>query len=393
VRDAEVAARRYAELYLEGYAARARRLGERGYALMADLSGGFDTRFVLAGARRLGLDVDFYTDDLVSGDESAVALRLAEVCGARAARVARPEFVRDAAEWRRWTYLTGGRVNAPTMMGALLVTRVRKTVVPGKAVRFMGFAGELLRHPPLPAGGYGGFAGALAGDVYTRYVGFRDGCGLTGLGWAEYRRHLADTVAAWPERDFPNHCRRLYLRAYLGVGNAGEDRHRWHFWTVSPMWANAALDYAYRSCGPAQTNFAFFAELMRAVYPPVLEVPIHGQAFPLASRPAMLAMTRRGELRTRVAQHRVVRWLRRVLRDPERWAQKPGTEERAWIRTQAEAVFAESAAARAVFDPAHVGRYLETQSAAHRLHQVLTALWFVAEVDRRFPGRVAGAAR
>jgi asparagine synthase (glutamine-hydrolysing) len=390
--DWQEAAQRYADLYLQGFAARARKLTEKGYRLTSDLSGGFDTRMVLAGARRLDLPVEFYTDDLVSGDESAVALRLAEVCGWRATRVPRGDFVRDAAEWRRWTYLTGGRVNAPTMMGALLVTRARTEVVRGKAARFMGFAGELVRRTPLPAAGYGGFVGALASDVYTRYIGFEDGCRLTGLDWAEYRRHLADTVARWPERGFSNHCRRLYLLAYLGIGNAGEDRHRWHSWTVAPMWSHPLLDFVYRSLGPNMTNFAFFTELLRAVYPKVLEVPIHQRPFRLDSRAAMLAITRKGELRTRVKQHRFVRWLRRRLRDPERWAPRPSAEARAWIREQAQATFRESAAVRATFDEATVARYLETQHAEHRLHQLLTALWFVAEVDKRFPGRVAGPA-
>lgn len=383
--DEEPAARRYVDLYLEGYTARALRLTGLGYRLTSDLSGGFDTRFVLAGARRLGLPMEFYTDDLVTGDESEVALALAAACGCSATRVARPEFVRDAAQWRAWTYFTGGRVNAPTMMQALLVTRARKALVTGKAARFMGFAGELIRHPPLPAGGYGGFAGALAGDVYSRYIGFRDGAGLVGLEWKDYRRHLADTVSGWPEGDFANRCRRLYLLAYLGIGNAGEDRHRWHFWTVAPMWSNRALDFIYRSVGPEMTNVAFFTELMRRVHPEVLEVPIHRKPMDLTSRSGMRRLSAAGERRVRLRQHRLVRWLRRTLRDPEKWAARPSAEEAAWIREQLEAAFRESAAVRATFDEGAARRYLETQHAAHRLHQLLTAVWFVAEVDRRFP--------
>jgi asparagine synthase (glutamine-hydrolysing) len=384
IRNRQEAAGRYVDLCLRGYAARAEKLGRLGYRLTSDLSGGFDSRLLLAGARRLQVPMEFFTDDLVSGDESATALRVAELCGASATRVPRPAFVRDAAEWRRWTYLTGGRVNAPTMMGALLVTRARRAMVTGKTARFMGFAGEPFRNPPLPAGGHGGFAGALADDVYTRYIGFRDGCGLTGLDWGEYQRHLSDTVAAWPERDFASRCRRFDRRRDLGTVHAGEDRHRWHFWTATPMWSSYVLDYAYRSVGPGMANYAFFTEILRTMYPRVLEVPIHRRPFPLDSRSAMLAVTRQGELRTRARQHRLVRRLRQAMGDPEKWAARPAAEERAWIGEQAQAALRESPAARATFDPAAVARYLGTQNASHRLYQLLTALWFVAEVEGRF---------
>lgn len=390
VRNRRQAVRGYVERYLQGYAARIRKLGGLGYRLTSDLSGGFDTRMLFAAACRLDAPVEFYTDELVTGDESEVALRLAAAGGRPAVRVACPEWIRDADEWRRWVYLTGGRVNCNVMTGSLLPTRARRALISGKTARFMGFAGEAFRCPPLPAHGYGGFDGALAADVYTRYVGFRDGCALLGLDWQEYRRHLADTVARWPERDLASQCRRLDMRWYMGICNAGEDRHRWHFWTVSPMWANDLLDFAYRRIVPRLSNVVFFTELLRAVYPKVLEVPLHNRPIRLASRLDVTFRWLKGELVVRVRQHRLVRGLRRRLGDPEKWAARPSAEERAWIREQVRSAFRESAAVRATFGEAAVTRYLETQHAVHRLHQILTAVWFVAEVDRRFPGRASG---
>lgn len=390
IRDWQKAARRYAELFLQGYAARAEKLAQRGYRLMVDLSGGFDSRLVFAGARRLGLPVECCTDETVSGDESAVALRLAETCGWEAARVDCSGYAPDAEDWRRCVFLTGGRVSAWTMRGSFPAARARKAAVPGKVARLMGLAGEIVRHAPLPAGGYGGFPGALAGDVYNRCLGFRESCGLLGLDWGEYRRHLDATVADWPERGFPNQSRRLYLISFLGFDNAGEDRHRWHFWTVSPMWSNYVLDFVYRSIGPGMTNDAFFVELLRQVYPKVLDVPLYRKPYRLGSRFDIRRRWLEGEVRVRIRQHRWVRWLRSRLGNPEKWAPRPSVEERAWIRSHVQGAFRESAAVRATFDETVVMSWVDTQPASQRLHQLLSAVWFVAEVDRRFPGRAAG---
>ncbi len=384
--DRETAARAYVERFLPAYSLRIDRLARLGYRLTADLSGGYDTRILFAGARRLGAPVDFYTEELVTGDESEVAIRLAQAGNWPVTRVPRGEFVRDAAEWRRLTALTGGRVNCSVMAASLHLTRMRRQMIPGRAARFMGFAGELMRHPPVPAGGYGGFVDALADDVYLRYISFRDACRFLGLDWAGYRRHLADTVAGWPEQDDASRCRRLYLFAYLGIGNAGEDRHRWHFWTVPPMWANPTMDFVYRSLGPDLTSWAFFVELLRQIYPAVLEAPIYGSSLNLASPRDVEAFDRKSAFIVRLRQHRLVRRARRLLRYPEKWATLVNDQDLAWIRDQMQAVFRESAAVRSTFDEAAVMSWLATQRAEHRLYQLLTSLWFVADAAGDRPG-------
>jgi hypothetical protein len=226
--------------------------------------------------------------------------------------------------------------------------------------------------------------------VYTRYLGLRDACRLLGLDWPGFRRHLQATVARWPERDFAGRCRRFDRLRDLGTVHAGEDRHRWYFWTVTPMWANAVLDFAYRRIGSRLSNVAFFVEMLRAVYPKVLEVPLHRRPFKLASRLDTLARSLHIDFLTRVRQHRWARWLRVRLGYREKWAEVPSREERDWVRHQVEAAFRESAAVRSVFTESFALGYLETQQAAHRLYQLLTAVWFVAELDRHFPDLFSG---
>ncbi len=384
LRDRAEAVRRYSARYLEAYAARVARLVGQGFRLTADLSGGFDTRAVFAGARRLNAPVEFYTDELVTGDEGAVAVRLAEAGGTSVVRVRSGEFVRDGAEWRRATFLTGGRVNCNTMMGALLLSRSRKAILPGRAARFMGFGGELVRRPYVQPYRYRSFAEALADDVYTRYIHVEDGCRLLGIEAAGFQRHMAGAVESWNERNDADRARRLYFVFHHGLVNAGEDRARWHFWTVTPLWARPVVDFAYRQLEAEAVGYPYFVEILRSIYPQALGVPLHGNPTKLTSRFEVWRYAARAELLARLHNLREYRRLRRVLSPRERWATLATAKQFAWFREQFEAAFRESEAVRAVFDETAVTAFVQPAQATQRLHQLLTSVYFVAEVGRRF---------
>jgi hypothetical protein len=384
VRGRREAARRYSELYLEGYATRVARLKEKGYRLTADLSGGFDTRYVFAGARRLDVPMEFYTDELVTGDESATAARLAEVGNVPVVRVPRGPAIRDEAEWRRLIYLSGGRVNYDTMLGALLAARARRRVVPGRAARFMGFVGELVRHPYVRPRGYRSFQDAMADDVYTRFIRIREGSRLVGLDPAEVHRHMAGAVERWSERNDTDRARRLYFQYWYGLGQMGEDRHRWHFWTVTPILANRVLDFTYHGIGAGVVGYPFFVELLRTVYPKSLEAPLHRNPMRLTSRRQVLQFTLKEAFLARLRNTRDYRRLRAALAPRERWATLATPERFAWYREQFDSAFRESAAVRATFDERAVRAWVHPGQATHRLNQLLTSISLVAEVGRRF---------
>ncbi len=384
LRDRAEAVRRYAAHYLDAYAARVAKLTEQGFRLTADLSGGFDTRAVFAGARRLDAPVEFYTDELVTGDETAAATRLAEAGGASVVRVRGGGFTRDAAEWRRATFLTGGRVNCNTMMGAVLLSRRRKEILKDRVARFMGFGGELVRRPYVQPHGYRSFSEALADDVYTRYIKVADGCRLLGLEAPGFRQRMAGAVEGWNERNDANRARRLYFVFHYGLVNAGEDRQRWYFWTVTPMWARPVVQFAYRRLEAQAVGYPFFVEMLRSIYPQALEPPLHGNPTNLTSRFEVWFYAAKTELLVQLRNLRVYRRLRRALSPRERWAMLATKEEFAWFREQFEATFRESKAVRATFDEAAVMAFVQPTQATQRLNQLLTSVYFVAEVGKRF---------
>ena len=384
VRDRREAARRYSELYLEGYAARVARLTERGYRLTADLSGGFDTRAVFAGARRLDVPMEFYTDELVTGDESVAAVRLAEAGNVPVVRVPQGPAIRDEAEWRRLVFLTGGRVNYDTILGVLLVARARREVVTGRAARFMGFGGELVRRPYIRPYGYRNFQDAMADDVYTRYIRIREGSRLVGLDPAEVHCHMAGAVERWSERNDEDRARRLYFVFHQGLVNIGEDRHRWHFWTVTPMWANHVLDFAYHRIKATGVGYPFFVDMLRTVYPRSLEPPLHHNPTKLTSRRQVLVYAMKEQFLARLRNTRSYLRLRRALPPNRRWNVQATPERFAWYREQFDSAFRESEAVRSTFDQAAIKAFVHPAQATNRLNQLLTSVYFVAEVGRRF---------
>jgi hypothetical protein len=384
VRGRGEAVRRYAALYLEAYAARIAKLKKRGFRLAADLSGGFDTRAVFAGARRLDAPMEFYTDELVTGDETVAATRLAEAGGASVVRVRSGGFARNAADWRRAAFLTGGRVNCRTMMGAVLLSQSRKAILKDRAARFMGFGGELVRRPYVQPHGYRSFAEALADDVYTRYIKVGDSCRLLGLAASGFQQRMVGAVAGWNERNDADRARRLYFVFHYGLVNAGEDRQRWYFWTVTPMWARPVVHFAYHRLEARLVGYPFFVEMLKNVYPKVLEPPLHGNPTKLTSRFEVWFYATKAELLAQLRNVRDYRRLRRALSPRERWAILATPEEFAWFREQFEATFRESEAVRATFDEAKVLAFVHPAQSTQRLHQLLTSVYFVAEVGRRF---------
>jgi asparagine synthetase B (glutamine-hydrolysing) len=391
VRERREGARRYSELFLEALAARVTRLRDMGYRLTCDLSGGFDTRYVFAGALRLGAPMEFYTDELVTGDESVAAMRLAEIGGVPVTRVAQGPAITDEAEWRRLVYLTGGRINYTTTVGAVLLARARRKVVDGRAARFMGYAGEFVRHPAVRPYGYRSFQDAVADDVYTRYVKIGEAGRLVGLDPAAVRRRLAGAVEGWNERNDTDRARRLYFQYWYALAQIGEDRHRWHFWTVTPLVASHVLDFVYHRLDPAAPGYAFFVELLRTVDARTLAAPVHQNPTRLTSRRQVWTYSVKEDLRARLRNTRHYRHLRRRLALREHWLTPPSVEQFDWYRRQFDDAFRESAAVRSVFDESAVRAWVHPGQVTQRMNHLLTSVFLVSEVGRRFPGASAGA--
>jgi hypothetical protein len=383
--DRDEAVRRYAALYLEAYEVRVAKLKQQGFRLTADLSGGFDTRAIFAGARRLDVPMEFYTDELVTGDESKAAELLAEAGDVPVVRVLRGPAIQDEAEWRRLVYLTGGRVNYATMLGALLLARARRKLIPGRAARFMGFVGELVRHPYVRPHGYRSFQDAMADDVYTSFIRIREGSRLVGLEPAKVHGRMAGAVERWSEGNDTDRARRLYFQYWYGLGQMGEDRHRWHFWTVTPILANKVLDLTYHGIKAKAVGYLFFVELLRTVYPRSLESPLHRSTMKLTSRRQVHAFAMKKAFLARLRNTRSYRKLRSILSPRERWITLATPERFIWYREQFDSAFRESEAVRATFDEHAVRAWVHPGQAIHRLDQLLTSVYFVAEVGRRFP--------
>jgi hypothetical protein len=243
----------------------------------------------------------------------------------------------------------------------------------------------LVRRPYVQPHGYRSFAEALADDVYTRYVRVGDGCRLLGLEVPGFQQRMAGAVKGWNEHNDADRARRLYFVFHHGLVNAGEDRQRWYFWTVTPMWARPVVHFAYHRLEARSVGYPFFVEMLRNVYPQALEPPLHGNPTKLTSRFEVWRYATKAEFLAQLRNVRDYRRLRHALSPRERWAMLATPEEFAWFREQFEATFRESEAVRTTFDEAAVMAFVQPAQSTQRLNQLLTSVYFVAEVGRRFP--------
>jgi hypothetical protein len=371
------------DLFMTGLEQRVHQLRSRGYALTVDLSGGFDSRAVLVGLRRLGADVLAFTDDLPSGDESEVAAQLARVFETDLVRIPGEPPVRDLEEMRTLTFLTGGAVNCSTAVDNYNMSKARRRRVDGKAARFMGFGGEFIRHPYAPHWGYHDLAHAISDDLYTRYLAFDESPTLVGLGVPEFSRHIGNAVGRFPELSASGKTKRLYLEYYRGLVNAGEDRHRRLFWVVSPFWASHLVSFELMTLEPQEVGYSFFTEFLHALDPRAATAPIYGEDVNLESTVSRSLFSGRHRVKNRLRNDRRIRELRRWMGIRRRNVPIEGSE-RAWLQEQIRSSLAESSVARSCFDEAAVQLWLGCSADRAQLYQLLTAILQVSEVSRHF---------
>jgi len=104
----------------------------------------------------------------------------------------------------------------------------------------------------------------------------------------------------------------------------------------------------------------------------------------LTSRRQVLVYAMKEQFLARLRNTRGYLRLRRALPPNRRW-NVPATPERfAWYREQFDSAFRESEAVRSTFDQAAIKAFVHPAQATNRLNQLLTSVYFVAEVGRRF---------
>ena len=222
--------------FLDSLKARVDFFRRSGHRVIADLSGGFDTRALLGGFCCLSEPVEYVSYKLVTGDESGIARQLFEGTGAQGTfTVVEAGHEYSLSDLPGLVYETDGLVNYHTTYACNADVMGLRGMVTEPAVRFCGLGGEFIRHPTrVHLGSL--FEGVMKG-IYS-IMPVSHACRIARVKESEYVEQLKAYLETYPEKDIHDQLKRWYYEYYNHfVGAAAEDRERALFWTAHPLWS------------------------------------------------------------------------------------------------------------------------------------------------------------
>jgi hypothetical protein len=274
--------------YLESVKNRINTVKTKGYRIIADLSGGFDTRAVLGGLSANGEKSSFHSIVLATGNETIVAKSIFDAIGSPG------EFSTSASsheyeltELDEVVYRNDGLVNYFTTIVCDNDIRLLKRLNPDKVVRFGGLGGEFIRHPFkqfIFSLNFGYF-----NDIYSSASSLKLACKISKLNYLAYKESARKYLSTYVEITDSDKLRRWYYEYYGNlVSAAAEDRERSLIWTVHPLWSSLLTREIFSKIPLERINYSFFCKFLGSINPLLLSVEVYNKdSFDISSEKSM----------------------------------------------------------------------------------------------------------
>jgi hypothetical protein len=376
--------KRCVELYKESLSVRVRKTQERGLRIVADLSGGYDTRAIFGGLCQTGAPFISCTDTLITGDESRFARQLTDYYNKKLSQFSAKHLVDDFSILRDVTYLTDCAVNGWTAVSRYYDSLEREKSIAPPTASFMGFGGEFIRHPYRLKKHYPNLIAVLMDAAYNENsLPPLSVWAITRLNPEDFRKNLEREVARFPEQEERDKVKHLYFEYYNRLVNGGEDRHRRFSWTVQPLWGKNLLTFEIEHIPSKLISYKFFIDFLRILDRRLLKIPIHGSNATLDSRVGVGLYEVRMRVREMLIDDRYVFNLyKRTIRKLRHGKKYPLVVEEVQRMCQ-------DAFVSRQFDVAAIERFLLQSPGTIEVYQLLTLMSYVAEVGRRFGQKVS----
>jgi len=380
------AIKRCASLFLDSLISRIKKIKEEQYNITADLSGGYDTRAVFFGLCKLGADADFYTDYLLTGDESEYAKKVADLCN-KEVKIINAYHHFSTQDMRKITYITGCTVNVMTALSCYHDSIERKKKINNISVKFGGFGGEFIRHPHKEGRGYNSIIDMLKDDIYIRKININNACSLLRMDVKSFLNRLLGYFDKYPESNVADKIKHLYFEYYNNSVNMGENRERLHFWTVQPLWSKDMLSFYLRNIPRKYIDYGFFIKFMTEIDPKSLNAPIYGSPIILNSKLSVFLF---------IFKERVKDIFRynRYLRKPMRYIKKINKDNiitstnKEKIKDEIIKIYNSSNTLLSYLDKKSIQDFVESEHKKNNLHILLTLELYFSEIEKRFSSKI-----
>ena len=381
--DPDRAAATCADLFIRGLEDRVRFCRESGLRTTVDVTAGRDSRTNYVGLSRLGAAAEYFSDDLDTHNECDYLPALVAIYGNPVAQIPMKTPPADFAAMRRLTYCTDCTVNGWTAFLAEHKTLERKKQVPGPAIRFMGFGGELIRTIFRPPYLYTTVARLIRDNIYFHIFELPDVCRLLGLEPRRLAQELEDYVEAYPEASLEDKLKRFYFEYYQVLVNAGENRQRRHFWTMAPLWAQPLVTYEMAELPTSILNHDFFDRFLERIDSRATQAPFYRRGADAGTKASLFRYWLGKQARKLSGGWPLLPWgrkIKRMLRGERRKLGRETPLERE-IRTTWES----TPVAAQYFSGPEVLRIASSRANPVRKYQLLTVLQYLSEIAVRFP--------
>lgn len=382
------------ELFLHSTNDRLTKLRERKYRITSDLSGGLDSRTVLAGLCKCDAEVDCYTNYRIMRDESEYASKIAAMYNRKLIQVSASNNM-NYADMRRITYMTDCTVDVWTALLTYNESLERTKLVQGSSTRFMGFGGEFLRHPYKEPSGYSTLVDTLRDGYFIRCINMEQACSLLGLEHEAFFEQLASYFDNYTEATLRDKVKHLYFEYYNNLVNLGENRHRLHFWTVESLWSKDLLDFATRYIPRSYIGLDFYRRFMRSIDTNLLTIPAYSFGIRLNSRVNLHIAHLLGYAKDWLNTNRHTNTYKHLAKFSFKvynyiycLKSKPSPQLRQGLLEN----YLNLGATCAYLDKSNVVKFIKEEKNKEKLYQLLTLILYFREIESRFAHKIRSQA-
>ena len=258
------------------------KLKEKGYKIISDLSGGYDTRAVIGCLNKYDREVSYYTNEYVQ-DETIIAEPLFRSLGSPGTYTKtcfRNEI--DVEKISELIFRTEARVNYYTTSVCYNDAKyLKENYTATRTGHFGGLGGEFIRHPGKKW--YLSIYKSIENKVFSK-LSINEACSMVKMDPNECKNMFRTYFKSYKERKKSDILRHFYFEYYKNhVVEAGEDRERIFHWHLQPMLSKSFLCTIFNKIPMKWINFNYFIDFMSQIDERLLNTPIYKSRIDLKS--------------------------------------------------------------------------------------------------------------
>lgn len=232
------------------------------------VSGGYDTRIVVASVCKFSDEIVPVTLDLITGDESKVAKLVTDALGLNL-QIIRADYDLSSSAVRNTYLKTNGFINARTTTACYQDLCQLMEQLEEPIAEFMGFGGEFLRHPLKKKRFHKTMVDVIKDDIFSNSL-LHSICKCLCLNMKDLFAFWNDFFAReYQEQDMKDKVAHYYYDYYNFHVDQGIDRNRIKLWPVNPMYSNDWLYYSCKEVPRKLIGYELFEKIITEIDPKV----------------------------------------------------------------------------------------------------------------------------